>query len=128
MKAYLEAEEVAMMERAASNLRDKLLVRLLFHLGCRITEALSLKPDDIDFEQGTVTIVHLKSRVNLSCISCGQQLGRHHAFCPKCGGKIGQAQVQQQEHRRQRVLPVDNETLIMLKEYIKRGGPVVKEG
>jgi len=33
-----------------------------------------------------------------------------------------------QQHRRQRVLPVDNETLSMLREYIERGGPVIKDG
>ena len=34
----------------------------------------------------------------------------------------------EQEHRRQRVLPIDGRTLEMLKEYIERGGPVVKDG
>jgi integrase/recombinase XerD len=34
----------------------------------------------------------------------------------------------EQEHRRQRVLPVDNETLDMLREYIDRGGPVLRDG
>lgn len=34
----------------------------------------------------------------------------------------------EQGHRRQRVLPVDRETLGMLREYIDRGGPVVKDG
>ena len=34
----------------------------------------------------------------------------------------------EQEHRRQRVLPVDSQTLDMLKEYIERGGPVVRDG
>jgi integrase/recombinase XerD len=33
-----------------------------------------------------------------------------------------------QQHRRQRVLPVDSETLSMLREYIERGGPVIKDG
>jgi integrase/recombinase XerD len=32
----------------------------------------------------------------------------------------------EEEQRRQRVLPVDNETLGMLKEYIQRGGPVMR--
>ena len=32
------------------------------------------------------------------------------------------------EHRRQRVLPIDSQTLRMLKEYIKRGGPIIKDG
>ena len=34
----------------------------------------------------------------------------------------------EQEHRRQRVLPVDSQTLAMLKEYIERGGPVLRDG
>jgi integrase/recombinase XerD len=33
-----------------------------------------------------------------------------------------------QQHRRQRVLPVDSEILSMLREYIERGGPVIKDG
>ena len=36
--------------------------------------------------------------------------------------------LKEQEHRRQRVLPIDSVTLGMLKEYVERGGPVVKEG
>jgi len=74
MKAYLEPQEVAQMEKVVHNLRDKILIRLLFHLGCRITEALSIKVDDIDFIQGTVMIIHLKRSLKLSC-SCGARLG-----------------------------------------------------
>ena len=70
MKAYLELEEVERLEQAAEFLRDKLLVRLLFHLGCRVSEALGITVDDIDFKQGTVTIEHLKARINLSCSQC----------------------------------------------------------
>ena len=36
--------------------------------------------------------------------------------------------IKEQEHRRQRVLPIDNQTLGMLREYIERGGPVDKGG
>jgi len=36
--------------------------------------------------------------------------------------------LKEQEHRRQRVLPVDNETLKTLKDYIRRGGPVIRGG
>lgn len=36
--------------------------------------------------------------------------------------------LRQQEHRRQRVLPIDSQTLAMLEEYIERGGPVVRDG
>ncbi|MEK7354507.1 MAG: tyrosine-type recombinase/integrase, partial [Chloroflexota bacterium] len=60
MKAYLEPDEVDRLEQAAEYLRDKLLIRLLFHLGCRVSEALGIRVGDIDFRQGTVTIEHLK--------------------------------------------------------------------
>jgi len=67
MKAYLEPEEVTLMEKVASYLRDRLLIRLLFRLGCRISEALGIMLGDIDFNHGTVTIEHLKRRVKLPC-------------------------------------------------------------
>ena len=126
-KAYLEAEEIGKLEKAATNLRDRLLIRLLSHLGCRISEALGITVEDIDLDNGTITIQHLKTRLKLSCTGCGQRLGRSHSFCPQCGSKVTQAQIKQQERRRQRVLPIDSDTLKMLKEYIQRGGPVVKE-
>ena len=34
----------------------------------------------------------------------------------------------EQEHRRQRVLPIEKKTLRMFKEYVERGGPVEKDG
>jgi integrase/recombinase XerD len=128
MKAYVEPEEVVLMEEATTNLRDRLLVRLLFHLGCRVSEALALTVEDVDLGRSTITIKHLKARLKLSCINCGQRLGRSHVFCPKCGGRVEKAQTEQQERRRQRVLPVDGDTLSMLKDYIRRGGPVVRDG
>ncbi len=127
-KAYLEPNDIRRLEQATSNLRDKILIHLLFRLGCRITEALLIKIDDIDFTQGTVTIVHLKRRVKLSCSNCGARLGAAHLFCPKCGGKIEKSHTEEQEHRRQRVLPIDQDTLKMLKEYVDRGGPVARDG
>ena len=97
MKTYLETEESNLMGDAATNLRDRLLIHMLFRLGCRISEALALKVEDIDFTQGTITIQHLKARLKLSCSECGQRLGRSHVFCPKCGGKVEKTQIEQQE-------------------------------
>jgi len=127
-KAYIEASDVQSLENAAQYLRDKLLIRLLFHLGCRISEALALEVKDINFEQGTVTIEHLKARTKLSCPKCGTRLGKSHSFCPKCGVKVDKAVAQEQQHRRMRTLPLDSDTLEMLKDYIKRGGPVKQKG
>ncbi|MDO9066149.1 MAG: tyrosine-type recombinase/integrase [Chloroflexota bacterium] len=66
-KAYLDATEVQRLEQSANYRRDRLLIRLLFHLGCRVSEALALEVQNVDFAQGTVTIQHLKSRIKLAC-------------------------------------------------------------
>jgi integrase/recombinase XerD len=128
MKVYINPSEETLMEKAATNLRDRLFIHLLFYLGCRVSEALGLAIEDIDFGRSTVTIQHLKTSLKVSCTSCGQRLGRSHSFCPKCGGRVTGAQVEQLEHGRQRVLPVDRDTLDMLSEYIRRGGPVLRDG
>lgn len=128
MKAYLELDEVECLEKAAGNLRDQLLVRLLARLGCRISEALGITVDDIDSTAGTITIQHLKTRLNLYCRECNARLGRRHTFCPGCGRKVAEAVAEEKEHQRMRTLPIDPDTLSMLKEYITRGGPVAKNG
>jgi len=127
-KVYLEPQEVALIEQAASNLRDRLLVRLLFYLGGRVSEVLSIGLDDIDLSACTVTIKHLKTRLKLSCHQCGAGLGKSHIYCPKCGIEVEQAIAAEKEHRRVRTLPLDDGTLKLLREYISRGGPITREG
>jgi len=128
VKAYLEPDEVERLEQAAEYLRARLRIRLLFHLGCRVSEVLGIGVSDIDFKQGRVTIEHLKARINLSCPECGARLGRKHLYCPVCGKKVEKVVANEQEHRRFRTLPVDTETLSLLKEYIGRGGVSLKNG
>ena len=128
MKAYLEPQDVERMEEAATCVRDKLLIRLLFRLGCRISEALAATVDDVDLTQGLVTIVHLKTRARLFCPDCGARLSRAHRFCPACGQRLDKAVMQEQEHRRLRTLPLDRDTLEILKDYIHRSGPVSRGG
>lgn len=127
-RAYLEPQEVERLEQAATNLRDRLLIRLLFHLGCRISEALGIALPDIDLVQGTVRIQHLKARMRLLCPRCSARLGKSHIFCPGCGARVEEAVAKEMEHRRMRTLPLDEGTLAMLKEYVARGGPVEREG
>jgi len=110
------------------NLRDRLLIRILFKLGCRISEALGIGVEDIDFAQGTITIEHLKARIRFSCPRCSARLGKAHAFCPSCGTKVDEALTQEQQHRRVRTLPIDRGTLEMLDEYVRRGEPISREG
>jgi integrase/recombinase XerD len=89
-----------------------------------VSEALGISVQDIDFEQEAITIEHLKARINLSCPDCGTRLSKKHHFCPGCGVRVEKALAQEKERRRVRTLPIDHETLEMLKEYIIRGGPV----
>ncbi len=128
MKAYLEPKEVEQLETAAAYLRDKLLVRLLWRLGCRISEALEICAGDIDFSQGTVTIEHLKLRVKLSCPRCSARLSKTAKFCPGCGAGVDKAVAEGKEHHRKRTLPLDQDTLAMLRDYIDRDGPVENHG
>jgi len=127
-KVYLEPEEVARLEEAARYLRDKLLIRLLFRLGCRVSEALGIAVDDIDFARGTVTIKHLTAKVRLSCPYCDTRLSRTAKFCPGCGKRVEKAVAEQRDYRRQRTLPLGRETMGMLRDYIDRGGPVSVNG
>lgn len=127
-KAYLEPGEVKQLEEAGEYLRDKLLIRMIFRLGCRVSEALGISVNDIDFDQGLVTIEHLKIRLNLSCPDCDTRLSKTAKFCPGCGRKVEKAIAEEKEHRRVRTLPVDPETLGMIREYIDRGGPVSHNG
>jgi integrase/recombinase XerD len=118
MKTYVDYVDIEHMEQAASCLRDRLLIRLLSRLGCRISEALSIKVQDIDFERKTITILHLKRNIRLCCLNCGARLGRRHQFCPGCGTVIGEAIKSQQERRRIRVLPIDDGTVDMIRRYL----------
>ncbi|MBI4594840.1 MAG: tyrosine-type recombinase/integrase, partial [Candidatus Tectomicrobia bacterium] len=120
MKAYLEPEEVTRPSQAATNLRDRLLILLLFRLGCRISEALALAVEDIDLTRSLVSIQHLKTRLKLSCPNCNTRLGRGHGYCPKCGTKVGKVVAEAKEHHRRRTLPVDDVTHQMLQDFIQR--------
>jgi len=128
VQTYLEPEDIELMERAATCLRDKLLIKLLFRLGCRVSEALALTVDDVDLGKSLVTIVHLKSRARLFCHHCQARLAKAHHFCPVCGNKVEQVTRSEVEHRKLRTLPIDLDTREMLKDYIRRGGPVSQHG
>ena len=120
MKTYLEQSEIEKLEQQASCVRDKLLIRLLARLGCRVSEALNIRVQDIDFNRGTVAIQHLKERLRLSCPKCSSRLGRAHRFCPKCGREVDKPTARTQQVYRRRLLPLDGDTLEMLRDFIRR--------
>ena len=127
-KAYLEPNEIEKMEEVAGYQRDRLLIYLLFHLGCRVSEVLAIAVNDVDFTRGTVTIEHLKTRFNLYCPKCETRLSRAAKFCLGCGQKVEKAVTRELSRRRVRELPVDEDTLERIKDYIDKGGPVSHDG
>jgi len=128
MKTYLDLEDIGKLEEAADYLRDKLLIRLLYYVASRVSEALALIVQDIDFKQGVIIIKHLKNRLKLSCPDCGTRLSKANTYCPGCAQKVSKVIKEKFEQHRRRILPVDRKTLAMLKEYIDRGGPVNRDG
>ena len=120
MKVYLELADIALMEKVANSQRDRLLIRLLSRLGCRISEALALKVKDVDFEQKTVTILHLKRIIKVSCSRCKARLGIRHQYCPVCGVRVNETIRRQQERKRIRVLPIDRRSVEMLRQYLSQ--------
>lgn len=119
MKTYLELSEVKLLEGAADRPRDRLLIKLLSRSGCRISEVLAMKVSDIDFEQKTITIFHLKRTIRFTCPVCTCRLANRHLFCPECGNRVSEVIKSQQERRRIRVLPVDDNILTFIRDYLK---------
>lgn len=136
-KTYLEPQEVDLLERNALTkvrqngrwgwvpcLRDQLLIRILFRCAVRVSEALGLRvPEDVDLEQAALHIIRQKERLRLYCPACGVTLGKAYRFCPGCGQEVAEAVKKAVETRRERTVPLDPETVAMLREFIMRGGP-----
>lgn len=139
-KTYLELTEVDLLEanalardpttgQLAPCLRDRLLIRLLFCLALRVSEALAIGvEDDLDLDASQVKVIRQKERLRLFCSFCGERMARRHRYCPGCGREVPEPVKRIQEAHRQRVLPLDPETVQLLREFIAKGGPVRKDG
>ena len=90
LKAYLSPEQVERLIAATTNPRDVLLVRILWRTGIRVSELISIRTGDIDFENRAIVIKVQKMR--------------------KMNGKASE---------RRRVIPIDQGTLNMVKEYLE---------
>ena len=90
LKGYLEPKQVERLIAVAGNLRDKLLVRVPWRSGLRVSELIGIKVSDIDFVNRAITIKVQKMR--------------------KKDGKAIE---------RRRIVPIDQGTLDMVKEYLE---------
>lgn len=90
LKGYLEPRQVDRIIGAATNPRDVLLVRIPWRSGIRVSELISIRIQDIDFDNRAIVIKMQKIR--------------------KRDGKAIE---------RRRVIPIDQGTLDMVKEYLE---------
>ena len=122
-ETYVTPEQVNAMLRTVNNQRDFLLIRLLFRLGCRISELLPLTVSQIDFKNNIVAAQLLKQRLKLSCPHCDSRLSRSSKFCQACGQAVQEAVQKASEVKTMRRLPLGGETMAMLRRFIEGGGP-----
>jgi len=90
LKGYLEGKQVERVIAVATNLRDALLVRIPWRTGVRVTELISLRIPDIDFDNRAIVIKVQKLR--------------------KKDSKVVE---------RRRLVPIDQGTLNRIKEYLE---------
>lgn len=90
LKGYLEPEQVERLMAVASNLRDRLLVRIPWRTGIRVSELIGIRVSDVDFQSRAIVIKVQKMR--------------------KKDGKVVE---------RRRVVPVDQGTLDMVRGYLE---------
>jgi len=90
LKAYLSPEQVERLITVATNPRDKLLVRIAWRTGTRVSELIGINVSDIDYERRGVIIKVQKMR--------------------KRDGKAIE---------RRRVVPIDQGTLDMVRQYLR---------
>ncbi len=99
LKGYLEPEQVEKLIAVATNPRDALLVRIPWRTGIRVSELIGIKVSDIDFENRAILIKIQKQR--------------------KRDGKTVE---------RRRVVPIDQGTLGMAREYLAWRKPFPYKG
>ena len=90
LKGYLEPEQVERLIAVATNPRDALLVRVAWRTGIRVSELIGIRVQDIDFGGRAILIKIQKQR--------------------KRDGKTVE---------RRRIVPIDEDTLNMVREYLE---------
>ncbi len=125
LKVSLTPADVKDMQDQALCLRDALLIRIGFHIGCRVTELIKIDVPNVHFRSKTITIIVQKKGVHRRCPECGKRLLKGAIRCSFCPWVVDESVIEEenQSKPRFRTVPVDSKTLDMIREYIERGGP-----
>lgn len=119
MKTYLTSDEITKMVEAAPCLRDQVMVSFLADSGCRISELLGIKVENIDLKVGMVLIPHLKRGIKKQCPGCGRSAGRRSQFCVRCGTDLREV-IAEGILQRSRLINIGQPTARLIQEYITR--------
>lgn len=130
LRGFMTVDQVRKMIDSCDNLRDKVLIQMLFVTGMRVSELvkpgksgspdLGLRVTNILWEENALIIRHSKRRGSkLSCPNCGARLGRDFKFCPICRQEVEKPLIQKGDHPVRRIA-IDRSTLSMVKEYLEK--------
>lgn len=102
--------------RAPTGIRDRALLVTLYRAGLRVSEALDLRPADIDYDDATIRVLHGKGdktrtvvvddgtlaeiRIWVTARAQMGMNGRQRLFCTLSGGPLSANQVRQMCKRR----------------------------
>jgi len=128
IKGFLTPEQIESMIEGCNNLRDRLLIRLLWRTGMRVSELvkpgrnpiLGLRVENILWNENALIIRHAKrSSTKFLCPLCNMRLTKVHKFCQSCGERVEKPVVKRTEPPVRRI-DVDPETLTMVREYLEK--------
>lgn len=122
IKTYLTPEEIRGMYSNAGNVREKVMILFFADTGVRVSELLNVKKEDLDLENGTVLIPHLKRGIKKKCPSCGKYAGRRAAFCSRCGTDLSMVEAEGIEDRG-RLVSLGDELVELLASYTEDMAP-----
>lgn len=122
IKTYLTSDEIQQMKNQAPYLRDQVILSFFGDTGCRVSELLQVKVENLDLENNVVLIPHLKRGIKKKCPDCGYSAGRNTPFCSKCGCDLSKVAAEGIEER-SRLINIGSETAELLKKYIKNLEP-----
>lgn len=122
IKTVLNSDEIQGMINQATCLRDKVILSFYADTGCRTTELLKLKVENLDLENNVVMIPHLKRGTKKRCPKCDRSAGRNTAFCSKCGTDLSMVKPEGIEER-SRLINIGAETAELLRQYVEGLNP-----
>ena len=118
IKTFLTPAEIQKMIEWPDNLRDKLILSFYDATGCRVSELLKVKVENIDLENCLVMIPHLKRGIKKRCPGCSRIAGRNTKFCSRCGLDLSKVQAEGIEERN-RLISIGEATAELFREYTK---------